>query len=179
MSLKNKFFSVITAVFAVAAFGTFASAQDAPAPSKENVERQEKRIHRERGELGRGMRDGKRHGGMRGLMGIELTDAQKEQIRLIHENNKPSETVIKELQAIRQTKRDGGTITAEQKEKVKALRMQAREKGTQVHQQILAVLTAEQRQQLETRKEEMRKKMQERRQIRQPKATTPEKTNDN
>ena len=40
MSLKNKFFSVITAAFAVAAFGTFASAQDAPA--KENVEKQEK-----------------------------------------------------------------------------------------------------------------------------------------
>ena len=177
MSLKNKFFSAITAVFAVAAFAAFASAQDAPA--KENVERQEKRVHRERGDHGRGMRDGKRHGGMRGLMGIELTDAQKQQIRLIHDSNKPSETVMKELQAIRQTKRDGGTITAEQKDRMKALRMQAREKGTQVHQQILAVLTAEQRQQLETRKEEMRNKMEERRQMRQPKATTPEKTKDN
>ncbi|MEO7674704.1 MAG: hypothetical protein ABIU09_11590, partial [Pyrinomonadaceae bacterium] len=83
-----------------------------------------------------------------------------------------------ELKTLKQAKRDG-TITAEQQERAKALRSHAREKGEAVRLQIEGILTPQQRQQLETRKQEMRQKMQERRQMRQARPTTPEKTNDN
>ncbi|MBA2333672.1 MAG: Spy/CpxP family protein refolding chaperone [Acidobacteriota bacterium] len=183
MSLKNKFFSVITLSVAVVAYSTFASAQDSTTTnSSDSVERQEKRERKglgKRGEHGKGMRGG-RHGGiMRGVRGLDLTDAQKEQLRVIHENNKPNEAVRQELQAIRQAKRDGGTITAEQKDRLKALRLQSREKAAQIHQQVLAILTSEQRQQLETRKEQMRKKREERRQLRRDNKQNTNKTTDN
>ena len=168
MSFKSKFFPVITMAAAIAAFSTFASAQVTPTTAPDAVEKQEKREFKKfgkHGKFGKGMR-GDRHGGMRGLRGLDLTDAQKEQFRVIRENNKPDPAVMKELQAIRQAKRDGGTITPEQQERLKAIKMQAREKGKQIHEQVLAILTPEQRQQLETRKEEMRKKREEHRQMR-------------
>ncbi len=181
MSLKNKFFSVVASAAAVTAFAAFAAAQEIPAPSKENVEIQEKRMHKERGDHGKGMRGGKHggmRGGMRGLMGIELTDAQKEQMRKVHEANKPDDATRQEMKTLMQAKRDG-TITADQQERAKTLKSQARERHEAVRLQIEGILTAEQRQQLETRRQEMRQKMQERRQMRQAKPATPEKTNDN
>ncbi len=165
MSLKNKFFSVVTSAAAVAAFAVFASAQETPPPTKENVEKQETRVRKEmkRGEHVKGMRD-KHRGGFPGLRGVELTDAQKEQMRAIHEANRPDESTRQEMSAIMKAKRDG-TITAEQQERLKAARAEARQKGEKIHQQILGILTAEQRQQIETRKVEMRQKMEERREL--------------
>lgn len=180
MSFKSRFFSLITLSVATAAFATFASAQETTTTTPDNIQKQEKRERKAFGKYGKGMHGGKRGGMMmRGLRGIDLTDAQKEQLRVIHENNKPNETVMQEMQAIRQAKRDGGTITPEQKERLKVLRMQAREKGEAVHQQVLAILTPEQRQQMETRKEEMRKKMEERRELRKQNKSTTEKPTDN
>ncbi len=181
MSLKSKLFSVVTASFTVAAFATFASAQETapvtPTTDARKAEKMERKDFGKHGERGGGMH-GKRHGGMHALRGIELTDAQKEQLRKIHEANRPNETTRQELKTLAMAKRDG-TITAEQQERMKTLRLQAHEKGEAVRLQIEGILTAEQRQQLETRKLEMRKKMEERRQLRQQKPTTPEKTNDN
>lgn len=182
MSLRTKLFSAITALFAVAAFATFASAQETPAaperPNAPKVERPEREGPGRHGEFGRGMRGDKHRGGMQGLMDIELTDAQKQQLRQIHEANRPDETTRQEMKTLMDAKR-AGTLTAEQKERFKTLRVEGREKGEKVHQQVLAILTPEQRQQLETRKQEMRKKMEERRELRQQKPATPEtpKTN--
>ena len=91
MSLKSKFSSAITLAIGIVAFATFGMAQEtAPAP-KDDSQKLEKR-ERGFGRHGeRGKRGGKfgRHGGMRGgmfgLRGIELTDAQKDQIRQIEE----------------------------------------------------------------------------------------------
>jgi Spy/CpxP family protein refolding chaperone len=131
------------------------------------------------GEHRKGMRGDKRRGGrMMGLRGIELTDAQKEQIRVIHEANRPDESTKQELRTIAQAKRDG-TITADQKERMKSLRADARQKGEAVRLQIEAILTPEQRQQIEARKLEMQKKMQERRQQRQERKTAPAASKDN
>ena len=182
MSLRTNFFSVITASFAVAAFATFASAQETPAtPEKPNapkVERPDKDGFGRHGEFGRGMHGDKHRDGMHGLMGIELTDAQKQQLRQIHEANRPDETTRQEMKTLMDAKR-AGTLTAEQQERFKALRAEGREKEEKIHKQVLAILTPEQRQQLETRKQEMRKKMEERRELRQQKPATPEtpKTN--
>jgi len=187
MSIKKRFFSVIALSVAVTAFSTFVAAQNTNATassdstSSESTVKQEKRERKgwgKRGEHDRGM-GGMRGGMMRGLRGIDLTDAQKEQVRVIRENNKPNEAVMQELQAIRQAKRDGATITAEQKERLKAWKLQAREKGAQIQQQVLAILTPEQRQLFESRREEMRKKHEQRRQLRRDNKQTTDKPMDN
>ena len=101
------------------------------------------------------------------LRGIELTDDQKAQIKAIHEANKPNPTDFEALKAIRETRKSGGTITEEQKAQLKQFREARKAKREQVHQQILAVLTPEQKTQLETRKAEMQKRREERKQNRQ------------
>lgn len=163
MSLKNKFFSALTVAFALFAFSSFAAAQDNTQTDSDKQQRRE----------WRGKRDGKgkgfRRGGMgalRGLRELNLTDAQKEQIRTIMEANRPDQATMEEMRTIRQAKRDG-TITPEQKERAKALREQSKLKADNVEQQVLAVLTAEQRQQLEAKKAEMKQKWEERRQQRE------------
>jgi len=177
MLLKRKLFSILALSASVAAFSVFTAAQDTTTNSSDSTEKYEKHGGKgwgKRGENGKGMRGGKHM--MRGLRGIELTDVQKEQLRVIHENNKPSAAAMLEFKAMRHAKRDGGTITPEQKEKLKALKLQMREKRAQIHQQILAILTPEQRNLLETRKEEMREKHEERRELRKqqkPSTQTP------
>ena len=182
MSLKSRFSSVITLAFAVGAFGVVASAQEttpAPKDGTQKLEKRERGFGRHGGE--RGLRDGKgRHGGMRGgmfgLRGIELTDAQKEQIRQIHEANKPSEAQMEQFRAMREAHKAGGQITDAQREQLKAAREEMRTKRESVHAQVLAVLTAEQRQQLETRKAEMQQRREEfrekRKEYRQNRQTT-------
>lgn len=185
MSLKSKFSSVITLAFAVVALAGFTAAQDAP-KTQDDSQKLEK--FERKGERHRGMRGGNfgRHGGMRGgmfgLRGIELTDAQKEQIRQIHEANKPSEAQMAEMKAIRDARKAGGEITDAQKEQMRAYREQMRAKHESVRAQVLAILTPEQRTQLEARKaerearrNEMRQKRQELRQKRQ--ATKPTDNN--
>ena len=83
MSLKSKISSIFTLAFAIVAFATFASAQDA-AKTDDNAKKFEHGGHQ------RGMhgdRGGRHGGGMRGMYGfrgIEFTDAQKEQLNFTH-----------------------------------------------------------------------------------------------
>ncbi|MEJ7849493.1 MAG: Spy/CpxP family protein refolding chaperone [Pyrinomonadaceae bacterium] len=172
MSLRSRFFTIAAMAIATASFSTFALAQDTPANSSESVQTQEKgdrKAYGKRGGHDKGMRGGK-HGGMRGLRGIELTDAQKTQLKTIHESNRPNEAARQEMQTLRQAKRDG-TITAAKQERLKALRVEGKQKADAVRLQIEGILTAEQRQQLQARKAEMQKKMQERRELRRQNKT--------
>jgi len=171
MSLKNKIFTTVTLAFAVGAFSTFASAQTTAAPQPEGVQKQEKREGRGFGRRGeKGMRDGGKHGdkfGMRGLRGINLTDAQKEQLRGIRETSRTAgKGNHEEFRSLKQAKRDG-TLTVEQQEKLQTLKEQMKQKSEKMREQILAILTPEQRTQIEQQKEEMQKMRQERRQMRQ------------
>ncbi|MCU1291033.1 MAG: hypothetical protein JWN60_3262 [Acidobacteria bacterium] len=174
MFLKNKFFPALTLAFAVGTFSTYASAQTAPAPSQQDgVQKQEKRDGRgfgKRGGFGKGMRGEKgMRGGfeMRGLRGINLTDAQKEQIRTIMETNRTANQAShEEFRTLAQAKR-GGTLTAEQQERLRVLREQMKQNAEASKAQVLAVLTAEQRAQLEQQTQEMEKRRQERRQMKQ------------
>src|SRR6185369_8281568 len=103
MSLKSKISSAFTLAFALVAFATFASAQDAPKTEggTQKFERgdHQRGMHGDRG----GRHEGMRGGGMFGLRGIELTDAQKEQIRQIHEANKPTEAQMAEMKAMHES----------------------------------------------------------------------------
>ena len=88
MSLKQKFVSGIALAFAVSAFGTFTAAQDKTTAPDDAMQKQEKM---ERGGYGRGMRGGK-HGGdrmmMHALEKLNLTDAQKSQVKTAFENHR-------------------------------------------------------------------------------------------
>lgn len=182
MSL-NKFFSILTIAVGIVAFTTIGFAQDktTTTTTPDKVEKPMKGEgrgmgHRKGGREGFGGMHGRRGGGMmRMLHGANLTDAQKTQIHSIMQANKPDQTTMEEVRTLAMAKR-GGTITAEQQERLSALKTQAREKAKSVHQQVLAVLTPEQKAQIETRKQEMKQRMQERKLLRQQKpATTTEK----
>lgn len=173
MAIRTKLFTTTTLALSIAAFGVLAGAQtpEPPATDGQKIEKGDRK-----GEFGRrggkfGKRGGMRHGGHRMGMGmfrgIELTDAQKEQIKAIREANKPSEETLAVMKSIRDTRRAGGTITEDQKAQLKQLRAAQREKMKGVHEQILAILTPEQKAQLETRKAEMQQRREEFRQKRQ------------
>jgi Spy/CpxP family protein refolding chaperone len=182
MSFKRKFISVITMALATVAFTTFVAAQETPKQDN-SMQKQEKFERRgfggKRG--GKGMRGGKHDGGdrmmMRSLQRLNLSDAQKEQTRGILENFKNStQTGREEMRGLAMKKRDG-IITADEQNRLKEIKTQLRTSGEQMHSSILAVLTAEQRTQLDQIKEEMKQKMQERRQNRQNQPVPPAEGN--
>ncbi len=173
MSFKRKFISAITLAFAAFAFTTFVSAQETPKQddsTQMQQQRQERRGFGKRG--GRGeARGGKHHGGdkmmMRSLERLNLSDAQRKQTHGIMEKFKSSTgTQREEMRGLMMKKRDG-IITADEQARFKELRTQLKTSSEQMHNEILAVLTAEQRTQLDQIKAEMKQKMQERRQNRQ------------
>ena len=177
MSLKNKLFSIAASGLAVAAFSTYAAAQTSdsttvqPQTDAPRTERPEG-FHKHGGGHGgeRGMRGD--HALMGGLRDLNLTDAQKTQIHSIMEANRPDQSSSGEMKTLIDAKRSG-TLTDAQKEQFKALRQQQKAKMEQVHQQILAVLTDEQRTQLEQKQKERREQFEQRRQNRRQNGQTP------
>jgi protein CpxP len=187
MSLKRKILTGITSGFAVVALSSFAMAQDnrSTTTPQQDEQKSERKAWKRGGEGKReGFRRGGRGGGfgMRGLRELNLTDAQKEQIRGILEskraNREANQTQREELRQIVEAKRSG-TITAEQEARLKTFREQRREAARQLHEQILAVLTPEQKAQLEQLKQERQKRREEFRQRRQQDRTTPQTSGDN
>jgi len=167
MALRTKIISSITLVFAIGAFSVFASAQSTSETPNADANKAEKHERK-----GFGKRDGKfgrrggrgmmgRHG-MRGGMGmfrgIELTDAQKEQIKALRMANKPSEETMALMKSVRETRKAGGTVSEDQKAQLKQLRDARREKAQAMHTQIMGILTPEQKAQLDARKAEMKQK---------------------
>jgi Spy/CpxP family protein refolding chaperone len=106
-------------------------------------------------------------GGMGMFRGIELTEAQKGQLKAIHEANKPSGENKALFDSIRETRKAGGTVTDDQKAQLKQLRADRKAKMQGIHEQMLAILTPGQKTQLETRKAEMQQKREQFRQKRQ------------
>jgi len=173
MAIRSKVFSSLTLVFAIGAFSVFATAQESTTTPQDGVKAEKgDRKFGKRG--GRGMREhrGGRGAGIGFLRGIELSEAQKAQIKAIHEANKPNPADFEALKSIREARRNGGTVTEEQKAQMKELRQARKAKMDQVQQQILAVLTPEQKSQLEARKAEMQKRREEFRQKRQERIQT-------
>ena len=177
MSIKNKFFSILTLAFAVFGFATFAAAQETPKTDADTTQKQENREWRKgkRDKDGDGFRGGERRGGgmMRGFRELNLTETQKTQIKTIMDANRPDQSLMEEMRTLHQAKRDG-TLTAEQQTRFQTLKQQAREKGESIHKQVMAILTPEQLQQLEQKKAEMQKNREERKQMRQQNKQTPE-----
>lgn len=189
MSLKQKLVSTITLVFAIAAFTTFASAQNTTTQTQNSVKKQQKS---ERGNFERregGRRFGKeKHGRggdrmMHGLNRLNLTDAQKTQIKSLMEANRAAnQGTHQELRGLMMKKRDG-SITADEQARFETLKAQAKASAEQTHNTIMALLTAEQHAQLNQMKAERKQKMEERRQKmqerRQNRQSAPKQTQDN
>ncbi len=166
---------------AVVAFSTFTLAQDnkaaTPAPDKEKAE---KHFKGEGSGHGKGHGEGKgfghKHGGMMRMMHmLNLTEAQKTQMHSILEANKPDQATRDEMRNLFDAKRSG-TLTADQQARFDTLKEQGKAKANAVHEQILNVLTAEQRTQLEQKKAEMKQRKEERRQQREQLQKTPAAT---
>lgn len=172
MSIKRKLISGLTLAVAVVGFSSFASAQDNNTNPQDSTQRQERRERRgNRDGMGKEGRRGGHHGGdkmmMRGLRKLDLTDSQREQVRTIGENFRNStQTQREEMRGLMEKKRDG-VITADEQARFKDLKMQLKSSGKQMQDSILAILTGEQRAQLEQLKADRKQKMQERRQMRQ------------
>jgi periplasmic protein CpxP/Spy len=186
MSLKSKFFTVLTVSGAVVLFSAAGLAQDKTTTATgDKADQMEKgdRGNRHFGKQGfgghRGM--GMRHRGM-GMMlrDLNLTDAQKTQIQAILLANKPNPTpeAREEMRTLMMAKRSG-LITAAQQERLTAIRADAQAKGQSVHEQILAVLTPEQKATIEQRKQQMQQKRQQWQNQKTAPPTAPKGTVDN
>ena len=187
MSLKFKFISALTVGGAIALFSGASLAQDTnpTTPQGDKTEKHQRGDHRPMGP---------RHGGFGGpgggfMMGglmkdVNLTDAQKAQIKQIREANKPDPAQFEQIRTLMKAKRDG-TITADQQAQLKAFHEAQKTKMEAIHQQIEAVFTPEQKAQIEknkadmkARRDEMKQKREEWRKNRQngaPATTTPSK----
>jgi protein CpxP len=163
MSFRKFSVSLSALALALVVSAGVVSAQEVTATDKANKIEKQGRGYGDKGR-GFGRKHGKfgRHGmGMRGMFrGIELTEAQKEQFRAIREANKPSPELREEMRTIMTAKRDG-TITDAQKSRIESLRADRKAKAGSIKAQIDAILTPEQKEQIEKRKVEMKQRREE------------------
>jgi protein CpxP len=117
---------------------------------------------------------GREHGDMGGMMGfgnLDLTDAQKAQLKQIRENHSQSvrpitEQIRAKRQEIRQTSEGGSFNEALVSQKLAEIApLEAKLMGEQfrIRQEMLSVLTPEQKTKLEQSREQMKSKWAERR----------------
>jgi protein CpxP len=170
MTFKRSISSILTAAAGAVIFAGAAMAQDTTATAPTTGDKVER--HHARGDH-KGFRDGRKgergeFGGRHGKMGmrggffhdLNLTDAQKEQIKQIREANKPSKESFEAIRPLMEAKRNG-TITPEQEAQLKAFREDRQAKMKSVREQMLNVLTTEQKAQLEQKKVEWKQKREE------------------
>ena len=156
--------------------GVFASAQQTTTQTETTTTPQtkvEKRAGKRarQGQMSRMGRRGKFHRGM--MRSLNLTDAQKEQIRALH--NKFGEQFAPQRQEIRtlSQKKRQGSLTAEEQARFDALKQQMKTQGEQMRQQVDAILTPEQLKQRDQIKQEMKRHREEMRRLRQDRKQKP------
>jgi Spy/CpxP family protein refolding chaperone len=153
----------LTALFAVAGF-----AQQTPAPKTEGKSDVERRMGRE-GRMGRhdgGGRFGEGHGGRgmerRELRRLNLTDAQRQQMREIESRYAQSfRTQREEMRKLHELRQGGGTLTPEQQESARRMREELRANAERMRGEIQNLLTPEQREQMRKQREEMKARREE------------------
>jgi Spy/CpxP family protein refolding chaperone len=176
MALRKKIveggliFSLVFALSAIA-FGQQTTTMQTEAAPQTKVEKKERKFSGQNGKRGQRGKFARRAKLGRHVLGkLNLTDAQKEQMRALHKSAKEKFAPQREeLRTLVQKKRQG-TITADEQERLDALKQQLKTSGQQMREQMNAILTTEQKQQLEQmkeqikqRREEMRKRFEERR----------------
>jgi Spy/CpxP family protein refolding chaperone len=154
---------VLTLAFA-SSFAVFA--QESPtttqgAPQAEGQRQRAGRMGRMQGRRGmRGMFMRRR--AMRALGQLNLSDAQRERIRSIHQSAfQSTQAKREELRQLLMTRRQGGQLTPEQEARAHQLRDELRATRQRTHEDTLAVLTPEQRTQVEKFKQERKARREE------------------
>ena len=182
MSFGRKIASALIFALAMITLTTYVAAQDNSTTDQQTDKAQKERKMKRGDGFGKrgGKRDGMRGGfGMRGLKNLDLTDAQKEQIRGIMETNKTAnEPLRQEMRSLMEKRRGGEELTETDRTRLKELRTQMKQSAEQTHNTILGFLTAEQRQKLEQMKQDKQKRREEFRQRRQENKPTSLEKND-
>jgi Spy/CpxP family protein refolding chaperone len=154
---------IVTTAFALALGASLAIA--APQGGKHQEKRGGKGMH-EGMQHGKGMRDGTHHGMQKGQMGarfaekLNLTEAQREEFRSLHESfrtqNQPAMEMMRQTRTDYRAAREAGdTARAEQlRATMEAQRTQMQGLREAQHQRMLSILTEEQRAQFEAMKAE-------------------------
>jgi Spy/CpxP family protein refolding chaperone len=130
-------------------------AQNPPAPPQPGGEGP-----RRLGRVGREHMPGGPRGRRLGLGRLNLSDAQREQLRQIESRHADSfRAKRQELRSIMQTRRQGGgALTAEQEARARQLREELHADAERMRAEMRGVLTDEQRTQLQSLREEMGKR---------------------
>jgi Spy/CpxP family protein refolding chaperone len=155
--MRRYIYRMITGAGVLALLASAAFAQNPPAQKQPGGEGQ-----RRMGRPGREHRPGGRRDGRLGLGRLNLSDAQREQMRGIESRYATSFRARREeLRTIMQARRQGGTLTAEQESRARQLREELRADGEKQRTEMRGVLTEEQRAQLQTLRDEMRQRREE------------------
>jgi len=119
--------------------------------------------HGRMGRMGKHRRGGGHQMGF-GLRRLNLSDAQRGQLRDIEARySQNSRAQREEMRQLFELRRQGTTLTPEQQTRAQQLRTELRANGEQMHNEILALLTPEQREQLKQMREERKARREERR----------------
>lgn len=163
MSFSNKLTTATLTLGLTMAFGTLAFAQTttqpAPPPRPDSGAPQQHRgeargMGKHHGQMGEGREGHEGMGQMRLMRELNLTDAQRQQARAITERYAAStKTQREELRGLREQK-EQGTLPADAKANAKTARMQLAESNRNMHNELLAILTPEQRTKFETLEKE-------------------------
>jgi Spy/CpxP family protein refolding chaperone len=151
MSFRNKLMAAAMTAALMSALGINTFAQDPQGPITERGSRPD-RIGRQRDREGREKLRGRERGKMRFMRELNLTDAQKQQLRAAGQRNR--EATKSQREELRQLaeKRQQGTWTAAEEARARALREEIRSSMQGIHSDMLATLTPEQKARLEQMK---------------------------
>lgn len=156
---------------ALLSLGVVAFAQQPQAPQPDQANRSDS-LGRRGGLEGRDKMRGRERHGMRGaLRELNLTDAQKEQLRASRQRNMEGTKAQREELRQLAEKRRQGTLTPEEEARARSLREEISKSMKSSHADLFAILTPEQKTRLEEIKKERKADHKEMRERRQEKGT--------
>jgi Spy/CpxP family protein refolding chaperone len=171
MKLNHKLQSLaVVGIMSLSLAAPLAFAQNTPGQQEGSATEGQKEGGHRRGGWGRGEKHGRRMGGMM-FRGLDLTDAQKAQAKQIHESHSASVKALRQQirakhQEIRQAEQ-GGTfneaLATQKLTEVASIQAKLMGEEFQIRQQMLGILTPEQKAKLEQRRNEWKSKRAERR----------------
>lgn len=161
--MRRYIFRVITGAGLLGLSASAVFAQNPPAPKQPGGDGP-----REMRRMGRRQTPGGPRDGRLGLGRLNLSDAQREQLRGIESRYAAGfRAKREELRSIRQSRRQGGdALTAEQQARARQLHEELRADGERMRAEMRGVLTEEQRTQLQSMREEMQGRREQRREQR-------------
>ncbi|MEP6706523.1 MAG: Spy/CpxP family protein refolding chaperone [Pyrinomonadaceae bacterium] len=168
MSLGNKLIGAgLTAILSLGV-AAFAQQPQAPQPGQGN---RADRMGQRRGTEGRNKMHGRERNGMRGVLReLNLTDAQKEQVRAARQRNMGGSRGQREELRQLAEKRRQGTLTPEEQARAKSLHEEISNSMKNSRSDLFAILTPEQKARLEEIKKERKARHQEMRERRKEKS---------